>query len=70
MKDPAVHGTEYDVLLLSEFLRVSIDLFSSSSISFLNGYMDCPSPLLFGSNFSSKITLWHENEHYKSVFYL
>jgi hypothetical protein len=68
MKDPTVYGTEYDVLLLSEFFSVSIEIFSSSSISFLNGYMDCPPTLLYGSNFSSKITLWHENEHYESIF--
>ena len=67
MTDPTVYGTEYDILLLCEFLKVSIDVFSSSSISFQNGYMDCPPPLSFGETFTLKITLWHENEHYEPV---
>jgi hypothetical protein len=50
MKDPTEYGTEYDVLLLSELLVVSIEIFSSSTISFLNGYMDCMPPLPFGAN--------------------
>ena len=70
MKNPAVYGTEYDVILLCEFLKISIETFSSSSISFLNGYMDCPPPLSFGMNFTLKITLWHENEHYEAVHFL
>jgi hypothetical protein len=69
MKNPTVYGTEYDVILLCEFLKISIETFSSSSISFLNGYMDCPPPLSFGMNFTLKITLWHENEHYEPVHF-
>ncbi len=34
MMVPTVYGTEYDILLQCEFLKVSIDFFSSSSISF------------------------------------
>ena len=69
MKDTTVYGTQYDILLLCEFLDISIDVFSSSSISFLNGFMDCPPPLSFGNRDSLKIILWHENLHYEPVHY-
>jgi hypothetical protein len=58
MTDPTVYGTEYDILLLCESLKVSIDVFSSSSISFQNGYMDCPPPLSFGETF--KFSFWNK----------
>jgi hypothetical protein len=69
MKDTTVYGTQYDILLLCEFLDISIDVYSSSSISFRNGYMDCPPPLSFGNRESFKIILWHENVHYEPVHY-
>ncbi len=69
MKDTTVYGTQYDILLLCEFLNISIDVYSSSSISFRNGYMDCPPPLSFGNWESFKIILWHENVHYEPVHY-
>jgi hypothetical protein len=69
MKDTTVYGTQYDILLLCEFLDISIDVFSSSSISFQNGFMDCSPPLSFGKKESFKIILWHENVHYEPVHY-
>ena len=69
MKDTTVYGTQYDILLLCEFLDISIDVFSSSSISFLNGLMDCPPPLSFGNTESFKIILWHENLHDEPVHF-
>ncbi len=69
MKDATVYGTQYDILLLCEFLDISLNVSSSSSISFQNGFMVCSPPLSFGNRDSFKIILWHENVHYEPVHY-
>jgi hypothetical protein len=72
MKNPTVYGPEYDVILLCEFLKILIESFCLLPF-ILNGYIDCLPPLSFGENFTNftlKITLWHENEHYEAVHFL
>jgi hypothetical protein len=47
MKDPKVFGTEYDIIMLCEFLQVSIKVFSPSLFFEENGLIQCYKNLSF-----------------------
>jgi hypothetical protein len=48
MKTPTVFGTEYDIIMLCEFPKVSIKVFSSLLFSDKQGMCHCEEPLVFG----------------------
>jgi hypothetical protein len=48
MKSPTVYGTEYDIIMLCEFLKLSIKVFSPSLFSNKQGMCHCEEPVHFG----------------------
>jgi hypothetical protein len=67
LTDPKIYGTEYDIIMLCEFLNVCIEIYSSSLVKFKDGKLVCQKPLLFGDLNSPKILLWHYKEHYEQI---
>ena len=67
LMDPQIYGTEYDIIMLCEFLNVCIEIYSSSLVKFEDGKLVCQKPLLFGDLNSPKILLWHYKEHYEQI---
>jgi hypothetical protein len=65
MKTPTVFGTKYDIIMLCEFLKVSIKVFSPSLFSDKQGMCHCEEPLVFGDFSQTVIILWLSNEHYE-----
>ena len=65
MKTPTVFGTEYDMIMLCAFLKVSIKVFSPSLFSDKKGMCHCEEPLVFGDLSQTVINLWLSNEHYE-----
>jgi hypothetical protein len=56
MMDPNVYGTEYDLVMLCEFLQVSINVYSSTL-----------TPIKYGKEELVTMNLWHQNEHYEPI---
>jgi hypothetical protein len=48
MKTPTIFGTEYDIIMLCEFLQVSIKVFSPSLFSDKQGMYHCEEPVVYG----------------------
>jgi len=67
MKSPTVFGTEYDLIILCEFLKVSIKVFSPSLFSNTQGMCHCEEPVHFGDVTQMLISLSLSNEHYESI---
>lgn len=67
MEDPTVFGTEYDIQMLCEFLKISIDVFSSSKITNNEGTLHCPPPVTYGDIGHIRVMLWHHNLHYEPI---
>jgi len=67
MKTPTVFGTEYDIILLCEFLQVSIKVFSPSLFSNKKGMCHCEETVHFGDVTKTLINLWLSNEHYEPI---
>jgi hypothetical protein len=67
MKTPTVFGTEYDIIMLCEFLKVSIKVFSPSLFSDKQGMCHCEEPPVFGDMSQTVINLWLSNEHYEPI---
>jgi hypothetical protein len=67
MKSPTVFGTEYDIIILCEFLKVSIKVFSPSRFSNTQGMCHCKEPVHFGDVTQMLISLSLSNEHYESI---
>jgi hypothetical protein len=63
MKTPTVFGTEYDIIMLCEFLKVSIKVFSPLLFSGKQGMCHCEEPMVFGDLSQMVINLWFSNEH-------
>jgi hypothetical protein len=61
MKTPTIFGTEYDIIMLCEFLQVSIKVFSPSMYH-------CEEPVVYGEVTQMVINLWLSNEHYEPIF--
>ena len=67
MKTPTVFGTEYDIIMHCEFLKVSIKVFSPSLFSDKQGACHCEEPVHYGYLSQTVINLWLSNEHYKPI---
>jgi hypothetical protein len=67
MKTPTIFGTEYDIIMLCEFLKVSIKLFSPLLFSVKEGMGHCEEPVHFGDVTQMVINLWLSNEHYEPI---
>ena len=67
MKDPKVFGTEYDIIMLCEFLQLSIKVFSPSLFFEENGLVMCQEPVIYGNQLQNTIQLWLCNEHYEPI---
>ncbi len=67
MKTPTVFGTKYDIIMLCEFLKVSIKVLSPSLFSDKQGMCHCEEPLVFGDFSQTVIILWLSNEHYEPM---
>ncbi len=67
MKTPTVFGTEYDIIMLCEFLRVSIKVFSPLLFSDKQGKCHCEEPVHFGDVTQTLISLLLSNEHYEPI---
>jgi hypothetical protein len=67
LTDPKIYGTEYDIIMLCEFLNVCIEIFSSTLVKFEDGKLVCQKLLLFGDFNYPKILLWHYKEHYEEI---
>jgi len=67
MKTLTVFGTEYDIIMLCEFLKVSIKVFSPSLFSDKQGMCHYEEPLVFGDLSQMVINLWLSNEHYEPI---
>ena len=67
LKNPTVYGTEYDIVVLCEFLQVSIHVFSSSQVAVQNGTLQCTPPYVYGNEDQLLLKLWHVNEHYEPI---
>jgi hypothetical protein len=68
MKDPKVFGTEYDIIMLCEFLQVSIKLFSPSLFFEENGLVQCGEPVIYRNQPQNTIQLWLCDEHYEPIY--
>jgi len=67
MQNPSNYGTEYDIIMLAEFLNISIIVYSSSLITVKNNTLACTPPHKFGRPEQTTITLWHYKEHYELI---
>jgi len=67
MKSPTVDGTEYDIIMLCDLLKVSIKVFSPSLFSDKQGMCHCEEPVQFGDVMQMLISLWLSNEHYEPI---
>jgi len=67
MKTPTFFGTEYDIIMLCEFLKVSIKVFSPSLFSNKQGMCHCEEPVHYGDLSQTVINLWLSNEHYEPI---
>ncbi len=54
--DPNIYGTKYDVIVLCDFLEVSINVYSLSLV-----------PIKYGNKELVTTHLWHQNEHYGPI---
>ncbi len=68
MKSPTVYGTEYDIIMLCEFLQVSIKVFSPSLFSYKKGMCHCEEPVHFGDVTQMLISL-KQNINLKKKFF-
>jgi hypothetical protein len=68
MKDPKVFGTENDIIMLCEFLQVSIKVFSPSLFFEENGLVQCREPVIYGNQPQNTIQLWLCDEHYEPIY--
>jgi hypothetical protein len=67
MKTPTIFGIEYDIIMLCEFLKVSIKVFSPSMFSDKQGMHHFEEPVIFGEVTQTVINLWLSNEHYEPI---
>ena len=67
MQNPSNYGTEYDIIMLAEFLNISIIVYSSSLITVKNNTLACTPPHKFGRPDQTTITLWHYKDHYELI---
>jgi len=68
VKTPTFFGTEYDIIMLCEFLQVSIKVFSPSLFSDKQGMYHCEEPVVYGEVTQMVINLWLSNEHFEHIF--
>jgi hypothetical protein len=67
MKTPTVFGTEYDIIMLCAFLKVSIKVFSPLLFPDKQGMCHCEEPVHFGDVTQMLISLRLSNEHYEPI---
>jgi hypothetical protein len=67
MKTPTIFGAEYDIIMLCEFLQVSIKVFSPSLFSDKQGMYHCEEPVVYGEVTQMAINLWLSNVHYEPI---
>ena len=67
MKTPTAFGTEYGIIMLCEFLKVSIKVFSPSLFSDKQGMCHGVEPVHFGDAMQTLISLWLSNENYEPI---
>jgi len=67
IKTPTVFGTEYDIIMLCEFLKVSIKVFSPLLFSDKQGKCHCEEPVHYGDVTQTLISLWLSNEHHEPI---
>ena len=68
MKNLKVFGTEYDIIMLCEFLQVSIKVFSPSLFFGDGNLLQCNPPPFYGDQHKKTILLWLSNLHYEPIF--
>jgi hypothetical protein len=68
MKTPMIFGKEYVIIMLCEFLQVSIKVFSPSLFSNKQRMHHCEEPVVYGEVTQMVINLWLFNEHYEPTF--
>jgi len=68
MKTPTIFGPEYDIIMLCEFLQVSLKVFSPSLFSDKQGMYHCEEPVVLWRSNIILINLWLSNEHYEPKF--
>ena len=67
VSDHRVFATEYDVLMLCEFLKVTIQIYSPNRFTMTNGELECPAPLIVGNYPTMTIALWLKDLHYEPI---
>ena len=67
MRDPTVFGTELDVVLLCEYLKVSIKVFTPKDFVEQNGFLSCNPQFVHGDENHQRINLWLQNLHYEPI---
>jgi len=67
MEDPKIYGTEYDIFMLCEFLKISILVYSSSLLQDNNGEITVETPYRYGEAYQSTVLLWYFQEHYEPI---
>jgi hypothetical protein len=67
MKTLTVFSTEHDIIMLCEFLKLSIKVFSPLLFSDKQGMCHCEEPLVFGDLSQTVINLWLSNEQYEPI---
>ena len=70
MKNITTFGTQYDVVMLCEFLCVSIKVYIPELFSERNGTLYCGTPYLHGIERNRCLSLWLCDQHYEPIIEL
>jgi hypothetical protein len=60
--------SEYDLIMLCEFLQISIKIYSASAFTVISEIIQLSNPYIFGDEWHTSVTLWLDNLHYESIF--
>jgi hypothetical protein len=58
----------YDLIMLCEFLQISIKIYTPSHFTVKHETMPISNPYIFGDEWHTLVTLWLDNLHYEPIF--
>ncbi len=67
MANPAIYGTEYDIVMLRGFLEISIYMYTSLLIVRKKGELSCELPMHFGGDCEFKNFFGISKKHYEQI---
>ena len=67
LSDHRVFATEYDVIMLSEFLKIAIKVYTPTRFTVIDGKLYAATPSIIGIEHETTISLWLRNLHYEPI---